>query len=82
MDWIRDRADALQERLGFGEDPEAVENQSLLSQFNEARLAPPPLRRRRSAAAASDLIPPRVGHRASCKASNHWRHDLDSTRLD
>lgn len=48
MDWIRDRADALQERLGFGEDPEAVENQSLLSQFNEARLAlPPPLCRRR-----------------------------------
>jgi hypothetical protein len=49
QDWIRNRTDALQERLGFGEDPEAVENQSLLSQFNEARLA-----------AVADLFPPRL----------------------
>ena len=36
MDWLREKADNLQERLGLAEDIEEADNQTLLQQINEA----------------------------------------------
>jgi hypothetical protein len=35
MDWLRDRADRLQDRLGLGEDLAEAEDQTLLQQVQE-----------------------------------------------